>query len=126
LIYFFPNFDRQRTVHNAAGLDVPALKDHVAKGQPLASFPGGTALKHKDDVLTLPCDVLIPAALGGVITQDNASKLQVTRGVETSSTTRWCAVASFFLVGRVEFLKLFLFSPLFYSCPNLTSDSASF
>jgi glutamate dehydrogenase/leucine dehydrogenase len=29
-----------------------------------------------ENVLTVPCDVLIPAAIGGVITGDNAADLQ--------------------------------------------------
>ena len=41
----------------------------------LASFPGGVVMP-KENVLTVPCDVLIPAAIGGVITEDNAHDVQ--------------------------------------------------
>ena len=30
----------------------------------------------KEDILKVPCDVLIPAAIGGVIDEDNAGDLQ--------------------------------------------------
>lgn len=41
----------------------------------LAAFPGGTPIP-KDSILTVPCHVLIPAAVGGVITEANAGALQ--------------------------------------------------
>lgn len=44
-------------------------------GKPLSEFAGGTAIP-KEDLLYLPCDVLVPAAIGGVIDKDNADKLQ--------------------------------------------------
>ncbi len=43
----------------------------------LASFPGGTEMP-KERILAVPCDVLIPAAIGGVITEANAGSLQCT------------------------------------------------
>ncbi|PSC72533.1 glutamate dehydrogenase [Micractinium conductrix] len=58
-----------------AGLDVPALVQHLAAGGSLAAFPGGTPIP-KDSILTVPCHVLIPAAVGGVITEANAGALQ--------------------------------------------------
>jgi len=53
-------------VRNARGLDVPALFDHVRKTGGVKGFGGGTACS-KEEVLTADCDVLVPAALGGVI-----------------------------------------------------------
>lgn len=41
----------------------------------LASYSGGVVLP-KENILTVPCDVLIPAAIGGVITEENANDLQ--------------------------------------------------
>ena len=45
-------------------------------GAKLSEFPGGTAM-DASEILYTPCDVLIPAAIGGVITEENASRLQV-------------------------------------------------
>ncbi|KXZ45580.1 hypothetical protein GPECTOR_53g166 [Gonium pectorale] len=61
-------------VANENGLDIGALRRHMAGGQALAAFPGGSALR-KEDILTHPCDVLIPAAIGGVIGPEVAAKL---------------------------------------------------
>lgn len=45
------------------------------RARSLASFPGGVVLPP-ENLLAVPCDVLIPAAIGGVITEDNANDLQ--------------------------------------------------
>ncbi len=44
-------------------------------GKRIDEFGGGTVIP-KDELLYLPCDVLIPAAIGGVIDANNAGKLQ--------------------------------------------------
>ena len=62
-------------IANESGLDVPALRKHISDGHSLASFPDGKAA-DKDTILEVPCDVLIPAALGGVITEVNAGKVR--------------------------------------------------
>jgi len=62
-------------IANESGLDVPALRKHIQDGHSLASFPDGKAA-DKDTILEVPCDVLIPAALGGVITEVNAGKVR--------------------------------------------------
>lgn len=67
--------DVSGAVSNAAGLDITALREHLSKGQTLNSFPGGKAMP-KEDVFNVPCDVLVPAALGGVIDEKLAPKLQ--------------------------------------------------
>ena len=41
----------------------------------LTSFSGGVVMP-KEAILTVPCDVLIPAAIGGVIDETNARDLQ--------------------------------------------------
>jgi glutamate dehydrogenase/leucine dehydrogenase len=43
----------------------------------MADFPGGQAIAPGgSDLLELPCDVVLPAALGGVITGDVARRMQ--------------------------------------------------
>jgi len=39
-------------------------------------FPGAKFIPGGSEVLEHPCDILVPAALEGVITQDNASEIQ--------------------------------------------------
>ncbi|MCS6776858.1 MAG: glutamate dehydrogenase [Chloroherpetonaceae bacterium] len=58
-------------VRNPEGLDIPALVQHVAQSGGVAGFAGGEAFAP-DMLLAEPCDVLIPAALGGVLNRDTA------------------------------------------------------
>jgi glutamate dehydrogenase (NAD(P)+) len=67
--------DVSGAIRNPNGLDVPALLDHVAKTRGVAGFAGGEAFPA-ELLLAEPCDVLIPAALGGVITRDNAGEIR--------------------------------------------------
>lgn len=71
-------------IANDSGLDVPVLRKHVQDGHSLASFPDGKAI-DKDSILEVACDVLIPAALGGVITEENAGRIQAKMVAEAAN-----------------------------------------
>lgn len=62
-------------IYNAAGINVKKAMSCVQAGHPLKDFDGGDEITN-DELLTLKCTVLIPAALERVITAENASKLQ--------------------------------------------------
>jgi glutamate dehydrogenase (NAD(P)+) len=68
-------------LHNPAGLDVPALQALVRRGQPVASAGSGERVTNAE-LLTLPCDILVPAALGGQLTANNATAVQARLIVE--------------------------------------------
>ncbi|SVB82711.1 uncharacterized protein METZ01_LOCUS235565, partial [marine metagenome] len=53
------------------GLPVTELFDHTYEHRTIEGFGQGEALSN-EELITLDCDILIPAALGGVITQENA------------------------------------------------------
>ncbi|MBE9049186.1 Glu/Leu/Phe/Val dehydrogenase [Nostocales cyanobacterium LEGE 11386] len=58
------------------GLDIPALKAYAAENRKsVVGFPQAEPISNAD-LLTLPCDVLIPAALENQITKDNVSQVQ--------------------------------------------------
>jgi glutamate dehydrogenase/leucine dehydrogenase len=58
------------------GLDIPALKVYSAQnGRNIAGFPETTPISNAE-LLTLPCDVLIPAALENQITEENVDQIQ--------------------------------------------------
>ena len=59
-------------VFNDKGLDVDAMCAAVADGGSVVDAADGGDLVTNEELLTLDCDVLIPAALGQVITDDNA------------------------------------------------------
>lgn len=62
-------------VYNPKGLDLKAAQDWIAANKTLQGFPGGEPLTN-EQLLELPCTVLIPAALERVITEQNAGKLR--------------------------------------------------
>ncbi|MHB1669498.1 Glu/Leu/Phe/Val family dehydrogenase [Thiomonas sp.] len=53
------------------GLDVAALQAHVQQHGGVAGFKGGQAIAA-DDFWSVPCDILIPAALEGQVTEARA------------------------------------------------------
>ena len=57
------------------GLDLPALEAWKKEKGTLAGFPGSRTVTNAE-LLELPCDVLIPAALENQITGDNAARVQ--------------------------------------------------
>jgi glutamate dehydrogenase (NAD(P)+) len=62
-------------VSDPDGLDALALTDWVAENRTVKGFPGGDPFPSSD-VLTWDADVLIPAALGGVLTRENAGDVR--------------------------------------------------
>ncbi|MBL9115012.1 MAG: Glu/Leu/Phe/Val dehydrogenase [Verrucomicrobiaceae bacterium] len=62
-------------VQNSKGLDLQALDEHVAKHKTVAGFAGGDPVSN-EELLLIPCDVLVPAALERQITAKNAGKIQ--------------------------------------------------
>ena len=63
-------------IHNPDGLDLEAVMAHrKAKGS-ILHFPGATNIEDSAKALELACDILIPAALEGVITKENAPRIK--------------------------------------------------
>ncbi|HSI93697.1 MAG TPA: Glu/Leu/Phe/Val dehydrogenase dimerization domain-containing protein [Jiangellaceae bacterium] len=78
------------TIFAGNGLDVDALVAHRAAEGTLQGFRGAEALPATE-VLTLPVDVLLPAAIGDVITADNVADVQAKMIVEGANhpVTPW-------------------------------------
>lgn len=62
-------------VYNPQGLDVPKLMDHQTGQGSVANFPGGESV-GVDDFLELPCDILVPAAVEGVVNAYNVDRIK--------------------------------------------------
>ena len=62
-------------IHRSEGIDITALQAHIARGGKLCEFPGTKPVTNAE-LLALPADVLIPAALGGVLTRENAAAVR--------------------------------------------------
>jgi len=57
-------------IWRADGINIAAMETIVRDGGTLRDYPGADVVSN-DELLTLSADVLIPAAIGGVITADN-------------------------------------------------------
>ena len=67
--------DSQGGAYNPAGLDLEAVAAYKRRTGTVAGFPGADRVSNQE-LLELPCDILIPAALENQITEGNASRLQ--------------------------------------------------
>ncbi|HEX4867071.1 MAG TPA: Glu/Leu/Phe/Val dehydrogenase [Acidimicrobiales bacterium] len=71
-------------VVNRGGLDAYALADHVAATGSVAGFVGGDPIAA-DAIWDVECDLLVPAALGGVIDEGVARRIQTGVIVEAAN-----------------------------------------
>ena len=69
---------------NPNGINIPELFKHTAKNHSVAGFDGADKLSQ--DILELKCDVLIPAAIGGVITTSNVNNIKARVIVEAANS----------------------------------------
>lgn len=67
--------DSRGAIYHESGLDFKALEEHKARTGSVIGFPGSQPLEASA-ILELKVDVLVPAALEGVITEKNAGKIQ--------------------------------------------------
>jgi len=68
-------------IYNAKGLDIHHVLEYVRETGSLKDFPTAQNVTN-DELLTLPCDVLIPAAMENQLTKRNAAKVQAKLIVE--------------------------------------------
>jgi glutamate dehydrogenase (NAD(P)+) len=67
--------DATGAIRSDAGIDANALYEHIHNGGKLVEFEDGEAMEPAD-LVTVPCDVFIPAALGGMIHEENADDMR--------------------------------------------------
>lgn len=77
--------ERGGVVRNKDGIDIEALKQHMLSGEPLSDFSGGTVNDPDPDAICEKCDILIPAALEGVIHMDNANSVKTKLIIEAAN-----------------------------------------
>jgi glutamate dehydrogenase/leucine dehydrogenase len=71
-------------IYDPAGLDVPRLVDHVAESRTVVDFPDVDRISN-DELLELDVDILVPAALGEVITHDNVDAVKARIVIEAAN-----------------------------------------
>jgi glutamate dehydrogenase/leucine dehydrogenase len=76
--------DSRGAIHSAQGLDPEAVIEHKRRTGSVQGFPGANDVSN-DELLTLPCDILIPAALESQIRGDNAAKVRARFIVEAAN-----------------------------------------
>jgi len=62
-------------IHNSNGLDLWKLEKHIAENKTVAGFPESEPVTN-EQLLLLPCEILVPAALERQITEANAAKIK--------------------------------------------------
>jgi glutamate dehydrogenase/leucine dehydrogenase len=67
--------DSTAAIYNRNGLDIPKLILHKEQTGSLRGFPGAETISP-EDLLTLDCEILIPAALENAITVENAHAIR--------------------------------------------------
>jgi len=70
--------------YNSQGIDIPRALEHVREHRSLEGFEAEKQITN-DELLALDVDVLIPAALGGVITKDNANEVRAKFIIEAAN-----------------------------------------
>jgi glutamate dehydrogenase (NAD(P)+) len=67
--------DVHGAIRNQSGIDADALNKFITEGGRITEFPDSEEI-DPDDLIAEPCDVFIPAALGGMIHEHNAHRMQ--------------------------------------------------
>ncbi|PKA45818.1 Glutamate dehydrogenase [Apostasia shenzhenica] len=76
--------DVSGAVKNRSGLDIERLVKHSIENRGIKGFSGGDSI-DSNSLLTEECDVLIPAALGGVINRENANDIRAKYIIEAAN-----------------------------------------
>jgi glutamate dehydrogenase (NAD(P)+) len=77
--------ERDGALSNDNGLDVSAVKEWINTTGGVEGFPGATFVAEGGSVLESECDILIPAALEGVIDADNAARIKAKLIIEAAN-----------------------------------------
>ena len=70
--------------YNGDGLDLEKLVKHRDESDTVADFPGGEQISN-EELIECDCDILLPAAIHGVINTDNADKVKAKMVVEAAN-----------------------------------------
>ncbi|MEM8980712.1 MAG: Glu/Leu/Phe/Val dehydrogenase dimerization domain-containing protein [Pseudomonadota bacterium] len=77
--------ERDGAIVDDAGLDIDALRAFIAENGGVTGYPDGEHVADGAAVLTKACDILVPAALEGVIHKDNAADVKAPLIIEAAN-----------------------------------------
>ncbi len=71
-------------IYSSAGIDIPALQEHVQKTGKVVDFPGTDPVSN-EELLELDADILVPAAVQSVIGEENAPRIKAKLIIEAAN-----------------------------------------
>jgi glutamate dehydrogenase (NAD(P)+) len=74
--------EREGAIYSKSGLDVDNVVKHRKETGSILGFKGATDIPRSADALELECDILVPAALESVITDENVDRIKAKIVVE--------------------------------------------
>ena len=77
--------ERDGAIVNPEGLNIEFLKEHIQLTGGVKDFPEGEYIEDGASVLEMDCDILIPAALEGVINLTNAERVKANLIIEAAN-----------------------------------------
>lgn len=77
--------ERDGAITSDTGLEVEAVKHWIAQTGGVKGFPGATFVEDGASVLEHPCDILMPAAMEGVIHRGNAARIEAPLIIEAAN-----------------------------------------
>ncbi len=77
--------ERDGAILNPKGINIEALKEHMNHTGGVKDFPGATFVQDGRLVLEEDCDILIPAAMEGVINSKNAQNIKARLIIEAAN-----------------------------------------
>jgi glutamate dehydrogenase (NAD(P)+) len=77
--------ERDGALINDAGMNVEAVKAHIAETGGVTGFPDAEHVMHGSAVLEYDCDILIPAALESTINLENAERIKASLIIEAAN-----------------------------------------
>ena len=77
--------ERDGSIYCESGLDVDAVREWIVKNNGVIGFPGAVFMQNGAALLEADCDILIPAALEGVINIYNAENIKAPLIIEAAN-----------------------------------------
>ncbi len=77
--------ERDGALYNTEGIDVEAVRQWIVKHGGVSGYPDATHSAEGSEVLEADCDILIPAALEGVINLSNADRIKAPLIIEAAN-----------------------------------------